>query len=468
MTQVMSEKIEQIIHSLTVDIQETSLAEHQALTSFNIRDEYAKAYVHIIYLKDDEGLVQALIAQNQILDVQYFKQALGRLGLRALSKTEISRLKTNLSENTLAPIIQLHNAPAYVDASLIKNPHLFIATSDSSWVKIEKKYFKKMYGEAKVMPIGVVVPPVEISSESRDSADVNQAIMQFTSLRIRQRLNETLDLPPLPETAKRIMDLRSDVNADTPSLATAIELDPAMSAQVISWARSPFYGAPRDSVKTVEDSILRVLGFDLVMNLALGLTLGKTIKAPRNEVIGYSSFWQQSVMMATLCSELSRLVKSEDQPSSGLAYLCGLMHNFGYLILAQVFPPQFQTLSLYMRTNQHVDATHIEKHILGMSKEQISALLFRQWQLPRELVTAIRYQKDSSFNGPHYQYALLINLAHQALRRQGYGHGPVGELCPEILTKLNISAQDVEEKAEALISKLDTMSAIISALNKGG
>lgn len=468
MTQVISETIEEIIHSLTVDIQETNTSEHQALTSFNVRDEYAKAYVHIIYLKDDDGLVQALIAQNQILDVQYFKQVLGRQELRALSKTEVSRLKTNLSENTLAPIIQLHDAPAYVDSSLIKNPHLFIATSDSSWIKIEKKCFKKMYGEAKVMPIGVLVPPSEKSNESRDSADVNQAIMQFTSLRIKQRLSETLDLPPLPETAKRIMDLRSDVNADTPSLSTAIELDPAMSAQVISWARSPFYGAPKDSIKTVEDAILRVLGFDLVMNLALGLALGKTIKAPRNEVIGYNSFWQQSVMMATLCSELSRLVNIEDKPSPGLAYLCGLMHNFGYLILAQVFPPQFQALSLYMRTNQHVDATHIEKHILGMSKEQISSLIFKQWQLPDELVVAIRQQKKPYFDGEHCQYSLLINLAHQALRRQGYGHGPVGELCPEILAKLNVSAQEVEDKASSLISKLDTMSAIISALNRGG
>lgn len=468
MTQALPEKIEQIFASLSVETQFISPIESEELTRFEIQEEYAKAYIQIIYLKDEIGLVQALIAKNQILDLNHFKKELERSELKPLSKTEESKFKNSDAIDELAPIIQLRKAPAYIDSNLIKNTHLFITTGHNKWAKIEHKNFKKMYGQASVLPIGVTVKSHQKQSESRDYADVNQAIMQFTALRIKQRLNETLDLPPLPETAKRIMDLRSDVNADPASLATAIELDPAMSAQVVSWARSPFYGANKDSVKTVEDAILRVLGFDLVMNLALGLALGKTIKAPRNEIIGYSSFWQQSVMVATLCAELSLSVKTEEKPSYGLAYLCGLMHNFGYLILAQIFPPQFQTLSLYMRTNRHIDDALIEQHLLGMTQEQISSLLFKQWALPEELVNAVRHQKNVLFDGSYCEYPLLINLANQALRRQGYGHGPVGELSPEILFKLNITADEVEEKAALLVSQLDTMSAIVAALNKGG
>lgn len=468
MNQVLPEKIEQIFASLSIDAQTISQTESQELARFNIQDEYAKAYIQIIYLKDENGLIQALIAQNQILDVNHLRRTLERPELRPLNKTEQANLKAKIESDTLTPIIQFHNAPAYIDSALIENSHLFLATGHHVWTKIERKNFKKMYGQAKVLPIGVTVKSHHKKSEERDYADVNQAIMQFTALRIKQRLNETLDLPPLPETAKRIMDLRSDVNADPASLATAIELDPAMSAQVISWARSPFYGANKDSVKTVEDAILRVLGFDLVMNLALGLALGKTIKAPRNEVIGYNSFWQQSVMVATLCAELSRNVKTLEKPSYGLAYLCGLMHNFGYLVLAQVFPPQFQALSLYIRANGHIDGSFIEQHLLGMTQEQISSLLFKQWELPEELVNAVRHQKDTLFDGLYCEYPLLINLANQALRRQGLGHGPRGELSPEILFKLNITADEVEEKAALLVSQLDTMSAIVAALNKGG
>lgn len=53
-----------------------------------------------------------------------------------------------------------------------------------------------------------------------------------------------------------------------------VETDPALAAQVVSWAASPYYASP-GKIRSVEDAIVRVLGFDLVINLALGLALGK-------------------------------------------------------------------------------------------------------------------------------------------------------------------------------------------------
>ncbi len=457
------DNIERLLGGLNLDMNAVNEVDDAALSDFIIPAAYAPFCVQMVYLKDELGTLQIILAHNQILDIYYLQQQLNRPNLTALSAAELLRM----GEQSAAPFIQLHRKmSAYIDANLIKQTHLFIALTPNKWVRLEKNSFRTLYGAATVLPLGIEIKNQTTISAERDLADVNHAIMQFSALRIKQRLNETLDLPPLPETAKRIMELRTDANADTGSLSTAVELDPAMSAQVISWARSPFYGAPKDSVKTVEDAILRVLGFDLVMNLALGLSLGKTLNSPKGGVIGYSSFWQQAVMVATLCAELTRSVKLSERPSYGLAYLCGLMHNFGYLILAQVFPPQFQSLSLYLQVNQHVDGTYIEQHLLGMSKEQISALLFQQWQLPDELVVATRQQKNSQFTGSHWQYPALIQLAHQALRLQGYGYGPVGNLSVSLLERLQISAEEVEAKTAALVSQLDAMSAIVSALNK--
>lgn len=458
----LPEKIERVLADLELDIQAIDVAEESALRGFVVPTEYAPLCVHIVYLKDEQGVLQAVLARNQIADIHYLQRHLKRPNLTALTAAELTRI----NQQVCAPFIQLQaNTPAYIDAQLIKQPHLFLLVDGKKWLKLARTSFKKLYGEACVLPLGIKIKTQKMITPERDLADVNHAIMQFSALRIKQRLNETLDLPPLPETAKRIIELRTDINADTSSLSTAVELDPAMSAQVISWARSPFYGAPKDSIKTVEDAILRVLGFDLVMNLALGLALGKTLSVPKSGVIGYNSFWQQAVMVATLCAELSRSCQLPERPSYGLAYLCGLMHNFGYLILAQVFPPQFQSVGLYLQVNQHVDGTHIEQHLLGMSKEQISALLFQQWQLPDELVVATRQQKNTDFSGTHWQYAALIQLAYQALRRQGYGYGPMGDLNASLLTKLHIKADIVEEKAATLVSQLDAISTIVAALN---
>src|SRR5690554_7026234 len=117
--------------------------------------------------------------------------------------------------------------------------------------------------------------PIDFNDE-QDLDTVNNAIDRFTQLRIKQRLSETIDLPPLPEIANRIIELRTNPNASPADLAKAVELDPSLAAQVLNWSRSPFYGV-QGEINTIEEAIVRVLGFDLVLNLALGLALGRTL-----------------------------------------------------------------------------------------------------------------------------------------------------------------------------------------------
>ena len=97
--------------------------------------------------------------------------------------------------------------------------------------------------------------------------------------RIQQRLEATIEIPPLAETAQKIIKLRVDPNATIDDITGVVETDPALAAQVVSWAASPYYASP-GKIRSVEDAIVRVLGFDLVINLALGLALGKTLSLP--------------------------------------------------------------------------------------------------------------------------------------------------------------------------------------------
>ena len=103
----------------------------------------------------------------------------------------------------------------------------------------------------------------------------------FTARRIQQRLEATIEIPPLADTAQKIIKLRVDPNATIDDITGVVETDPALAAQVVSWAASPYYASP-GKIRSVEDAIVRVLGFDLVINLALGLALGKTLSLPKD------------------------------------------------------------------------------------------------------------------------------------------------------------------------------------------
>src|SRR5690606_24620028 len=149
------------------------------------------------------------------------------------------------------------------------------------------------------------------------------ASSKLTSLRILQRLEDTLELPPLPETTQRIMRLRSDPKAVMGHLVDIVESDPGLAAQVVSWASSSFY-ASAGQVRAVHDAVSRVFGFDLVMNLAMGLALGRALKHPSDHPAGYVDYWQQAIWQAQSAGILASMMPRGKRPLFGLAYLAGL------------------------------------------------------------------------------------------------------------------------------------------------
>lgn len=427
---------------------------------------YSAKVANVVYLKDSDGKVQVVIPGNRLLDLNLLAHEFGRQ-FTALSAEELQRLKNKYGLDELPALPQVTGVDSLVDESLLEQSELFIvAGAEHEWIKVPTEDFRNLTTSSHV---GNYTTPlaqdIHQNSQVQDLDDVHAAIRQFTPMRIKQRLEETLDLPPLPETARKIIDLRVDPNADTVSLAQAVELDPGMSAQVVSWARSPYYGV-RGEIKTVEDAVLRVLGFDLVINLALGLALGRNLSVPKEGPHGYAPFWQQAVVTASLCGELVRMIPAKQRPSQGLAYLCGLLHNFGFLILGHVFPPQFSLVNRHIEANPHINRFYIERHLLGMTREQVSSCLMQQWRMPEELVTALRQQHNPEYNGEYAQYAHILYVATRSLRRHGFGDGPFELPEQRILDELNISQEAVDDLTASIMSKMDDLNELVSLLNK--
>ncbi len=89
-----------------------------------------------------------------------------------------------------------------------------------------------------------------------DRKEITQAVQVFTARRIQQRLEATIEIPPLAETAQKIIKLRVDPDATIDDITGVVETDPALAAQVVSWAASPYYASP-GKIRSVEDAIVR-------------------------------------------------------------------------------------------------------------------------------------------------------------------------------------------------------------------
>lgn len=59
---------------------------------------------------------------------------------------------------------------------------------------------------------------------------------------LRQTLQQTELIPPLPETARKILLLRNKPDANLDELVKIIENDPALAAFIMKYARMAIYG----------------------------------------------------------------------------------------------------------------------------------------------------------------------------------------------------------------------------------
>ena len=222
-------------------------------------------------MADDSGEVQEIAPEAAVLDVEATRAATGRQ-LRA-------RAYEHDSPTSAAPGI--YDIPVILEKSLAGASKLALATEEANkYLCASGGALVSSYYETQTAAISHAV-----SSEPRstdrcgDMAHIGETLSRFTAKRMQERLDQTLHIPPLPEAARRIVALQADPNYDLADLVQIIETDPSIASRLMGWANSAIYN-PDPKAKSLEDAVMRVLGFDTVMSMALGMALGQTLRLP--------------------------------------------------------------------------------------------------------------------------------------------------------------------------------------------
>jgi len=407
--------------------------------------------VQAVLLGDAVGLLLVLLRKDQLLDLTRLAEIYGRT-LTAVPLEKLKRLLDPLNLGELPGIPLAVSAPCVYDERLLDIEYVLVASGQPGIlleISTDQNQFRKALTNASSARFGEDVAKPVAQPLSGSLSAISKGVQAFTARRIQQRLEDTIEIPPLATTAQKIIKLRVDPDASTDDVTGVVETDPALAAQVVSWAASPYYGSV-GKIRSVEDAIVRVLGFDLVINLALGLALGKTLTLPKDKPQHATPYWQQSLYTAAVVEGLTRAMPRAQRPEAGLTYLGGLLHNFGYLLLAHVFPPHFSLVCRHLEVNPHLPHAYVEQHLLGISREQVGAWLMKHWDMPDELVTALQYQNDATYDGEHSAYANLVCLAVRLLRARGKGFEVEEDIPDALLERLDIT----REKANEVVTKV--------------
>jgi putative nucleotidyltransferase with HDIG domain len=215
----------------------------------------------------------------------------------------------------------------------------------------------------------------------------------------------------------KIIDNRK-TSADT--LARLISSDQALTAKVLKLANSAYYGYQRE-ISTVNMAIV-VLGFNTVKEMGLGLSVIDVFKSPLSGAVGFDAvkFWEHSAA----CGAASRMLsKNSGSRFCGEAYVAGLLHDMGKLILNQYFGEDFFNV---LRESQNTDLESAEMALLGVSHGEIGAWLAEKWNLPAIICDTVKHHHQPWNAAADPSFVALITVADLLCHRTGMGNSGRG------------------------------------------
>lgn len=447
-SQVLKKFESQNLNIKTIDLPETL----SGIELANFLKKDVEKLLRVVSLREENSSVVVILPYQSLLDIKV---------LNDLTESEYKVLDP---ENALSLFkeTQLPSLPAIpdkikcrtiVDEGVLEMSEALLESGDpEKLLQVDNEAIRALFDECEVMQFAVSQDHLFAGRGPKDE----ELDTSFTATRLRQRVDDTFDLPAMPEIAQDIMKLRVDPSADAFKLAEIVSRDPSLAAQVISWASSPYYGY-QGKIDSLETAIARVLGFELVMNLALGISIGKSLKVPMDGPLGIKAFWKQSIYCANLSEKLCRAMPIKQRPERGLIYLSGLLHNFGHLLLGHIFPPQFQLVNATILANPQVAVEDIEFYVLGITHDEIGAWLMQNWHMPDELIVAVQRHCQEEFWSKHAIYSNIVLVANRLLKRIGIGLSIETSVPQSTLDLLSLDNEtiekalsDIDDEAESL------------------
>lgn len=414
----------------------------------------SSATVQSVILKDEMGLMMVLLPADHLLDADALSKLLHRR-LEPASEQQINQFFPRCEPEFVPPLAEVYGVRSVIDESLMACADLYFAAGDACHLlRVSNKDFFNVLSNGWLA--GRFTRPVVAQNDSG-------RLVNSPATDLMQRIQGVKELPAMPQMAQRIFDLRSDPLADADRLANVIELDPSLAAQVLRYARSPFFGY-RGHIDSVQSAISRVLGFEMVMNLSLGLAAARPFKIPALGPLGLNAFWRHATYSAALVQALGRELPRQARPPAGLSYLAGLLHNIGHLLLGHLFKREFCALNNAVDEHPHIPVTDQEKVLLGVQHGELGAWLMEAWHMPPEIIVAVRAHHDERYTGPHAIYAQLVLLADRMLKEHGLGDAASHEMPAEVLNALSLEEIQTVMVMNRILEGCEGLNAIARSL----
>ena len=256
------------------------------------------------------------------------------------------------------------------------------------------------------------------------SLAVEQALKVASLIRkpeIKDFIGRIERLPSLPDIYEALNTALLSGQSSARDIAQIVERDPVMSAKVLQLVNSAFFGLERQIYRLNE--AVTILGVRLIRDLTLASHIFEAFpQGAEWTSFSFAQIHSRSMLVARFAQDICRSVKA-DRNVQGQAFLAGLLHDFGMVMLASHGPEEYRSVM-----NKAAELSQplyvVEKMNIGVSHAEAGAYLLGLWNLPPKVIEAVLFHHfpGSSPSGD-FQPLTAVHVADALLPSVNNGIG---------------------------------------------
>lgn len=269
---------------------------------------------------------------------------------------------------------------------------------------------------------------------------------------ILQVLRNIRNLPTLPDVVMEILRLCDDQSATTREISQLIEKDPVLTTKVLKLVNSSYFGLSKEIFSINQALVL--IGYNNLKSLIMSASMLQVFHQD-SQVGSFSrkALWKHSIGVGIGARFLAKRYRMGDAEQ---AFVAGLIHDVGKVIIDWFFHPQFEDI-IEMVDRDQCWIRDAENHVMQVTHEEVGSYLASRWNLPDMLKEAIAFHHSPARSQEHAVTAAQVQLADALIRELGIGYGgdpTIPQVDGEISAILSIS-ESPDELVEDLKEELE-------------
>ncbi|MDZ7630397.1 MAG: response regulator [Gemmatimonadaceae bacterium] len=228
-------------------------------------------------------------------------------------------------------------------------------------------------------------------------------------------------IPRPPVTVQALEKVLADPDAGVIAVAAVINRDAALTARLLRVVNSSFFGVGRQVTRV--DAAVNFMGVSLVRAIALADGATRSFKvAP--DVLDLDEWNMHAVRVAASARDITLAVSPQDRALADEAFLAGLLHDVGQVVMAGVAPDAWRALES-SAVEEGLPLHDVEHRADRVSHAVVGAYLLSLWGLPSSVVEAVAFHHTPErIAGSLFDASIAVHVADALAAR------PTGRTAP--------------------------------------